>query len=135
MHAVLIVIISCFFVLMSVWLIVAIVQGIYYVIFQRTNKIHLSLFTRCEMQNLYYYLEHKGARVDVALAHTRYNGYYYVVGLKGIYKINFVKFIKVAEEDLQQNELVVVQQLRKESYARALEEQMIINCFCDQYRQ
>ena len=78
------VIITCFFVLMIVFIIVAIIQGIYYIIYQRSNRVHLSFRAYCYMDCSFFSLHYKGKQIDTILIYSKYKCSFYALGLNGI---------------------------------------------------
>lgn len=123
------IILICFFMLMNIWLLVAIIQGLLYAIYQKTDRIYLSTSARCYITGCYFTLEYKGKEIDKAFAYTKQKRYCYVLGLNGIYKIKGNRLETIDVSNLQISEAVIIEQMKKESHARVLKDQALMQLY------
>ena len=123
------IVLICFFALMNIWLLLAIVQGVLYAIYQKTDRIYISAFVRCYITGSYFTLECKGKEIDKVFAYTKHKGYSYVLGLNGIYKIKGTRLEMIDEAKLQIGEVAIIGQMKEESYARAMKDQALLQLY------
>ena len=123
------IVLTCFFVLMNIWLLVAIIQGVLYAIYQKTDRIYLSVSARCYITGCYFTLEYKGKEIDKVFAYTKQKRYSYVLGLNGIYKIKGNRLETIDVSKLQMSEAAIIEQMKKESHARAMKDQALLQLY------
>ena len=129
MKLVLSIVLICFFALMSIWLFVAIVQGVMYIIYQRTDRIYLSRSARCHSKECYFTLEFNGEEIDKVFAYTKINKSYYVLGIDVIYKIKGNRLETVDVSSLQREEASIIKQMKKACYAKVIKDQELLQLF------
>lgn len=127
------VIITCFFVLMIVFIIVAIIQGIYYIIYQRSNRVHLSFRAYCYMDCSFFSLHYKGKQIDTILIYSKYKGSFYALGLNGIYKFGKGKCHVLIESDIEESEALLIEGMKETAKAKLGKYGDLIQAFSNQY--
>lgn len=133
MDSILTIVLVCFWGVLCIWLAVAIVQGIAFVIYQKTDKIYLSISTRCKIEPLSMVLEYKGKKIDTAFAYTHHNGYYYVLGLNGVYKIGRTRMIKIQESDMSTSEKAIVDQMKVDCSTKISKNKGLLQLYLSRY--
>lgn len=95
-------------------MIVAIIQCVFNIIYRKSNRVHLSLFAYCYAESFFCPLFYKGKQIDTALLYSKSKGYFYVIGIKGMYKFGRCKFKELLEGDLTADEKSLINQMKEE---------------------
>lgn len=103
-----------FLAVMIVLMICVIIQGIFYIIYQKTSRVHLSFFAYGFVEGLLFPLFYKGKQIDMALLYSKRKGYIYVLGLNGMYKIGRFKCNTLIETDLTEDEKILINEMKED---------------------
>lgn len=122
-----------FFAVMIVFMIVAIFQGIFYIIYQKTNRAHLSLFAYVSVEGFLFPLFYKGKQIDTAFLYSKRKGYIYVLGLNGMYKIGRFKCNTLLEIDLTEEEKILIKEMKEECKNKIVNFKTLVQSASQQY--
>ena len=103
-----------FFVLLIVLTIIIAVQGIFYIIYQKSSRVHLSLLSYCYVNGFFFSLFYRGKQIDSALLFSKYKGHFYVLGIKGIYKFGRCRIKVLLDDDLTEYEKPLIADMKNE---------------------
>ena len=135
MKELLAVLISCFFLLMCILLVILIIKGIFFIIYQKSDKIHFTLFLSCTVGQSYFTLNYKKRKIDDIFVYGKYKRVYYLVGIDGIYKIKKFRINKIQKNELQEGEKNFVNDMIKERIDKVLNAKELMDSFLYKYNQ
>lgn len=118
-----------FFVLMCLLLTVTIFQGVLYIIYQRTERVHLSRKTYVYARSLYLVLVNQNEEVDIALLYSKHGKMYYIIGLNDIYRVRGKCFQRLSKEELTPYEKELIEEMKSECVKRVREDTAILTSF------
>ena len=130
------VLLTVFFILMSIFLIVAIVDGILYAIHPKSDRI-FSIFVYCNAERPYFTLYYKMKKIDDLFVYGKYKRHYYFVGKDGIYKLKncLIRISKVQEDELQKDEKDFISDMIKERIAKVKDSKDLLESFISKYEK
>lgn len=127
--------ISCFFLLMCFFLVILITKGIFYIIYQKSDKIHFSLFWYCNVEQSYFTLHYKKEKIDDIFVYGKYKGVYYLVGTDGIYKLKKYRINKIQKSELPEEEKNFINNMIKDRIDKILNTKEKLDSFLYKYNK
>lgn len=132
MEQILSVIITAFFVLMVVFVIVVILQGVFYIIYQKSDRRYLSFRTYCYTDSAFFSLYKKGEKVDTILLYSKHNGSFYALGENGFYKFRRGKY-QVMECGFSEDERILFEEMKEAARNKLIQYAEMIQSFSERY--
>lgn len=133
MKELLAVFITCFFLLMCILIVILIIKGIFYIIYQKSDKIHFSLFLYCNIEPLYFTLMYKNKKIDDIFVYGKYKRRRYFVGTDGIYTLKKHRINKIQEYELQDEERSFIYDMIKDRLDKVENTKKVIDSFLNKY--
>lgn len=127
-----------FFAVMINFIIVAIIRSIFYMKYQKSEKIYFSPLVGIKINGISYFLIYKRKEIDTCVIYQKYKGFYYMIGTKGIYKVGKGKIITLDQENIKDFEVSIIETLKRECKKKINEHQELFNCIsatCDDFHK
>ena len=115
-----------FGVVMIVFMIVAIVRAIFYIIYQKSDKIHYSPFTYCELDAFSFSLFYKKKKIDTFIVYYKHKGFYYILGTQNIYKLGKSKLTVLNEDNTSESEKKIINNLKADAKCKISEYNQVL---------
>lgn len=126
-------VIITFGIVMIIFMCIAIISGIFYCIYQKSNKKYFNIFLHFSDEQLYFTLHYKKKKIDDIFVYGKYKGHYYFVGMNGIYKLKKLRINKIQENELQGDENNFIFFMIKERMGMMKNNKDVIDSFISKY--
>lgn len=110
-----------FGIVMIIFMIIAIIRGIFYIIYQKSDKMFISPMTYCRLDAFSLSLIHKRKKIDSFIMYQKHKGYYYILGTKNIYKMGWFKLIVLDENNTNSFEKKIIAEMKKDCREKIVE--------------
>lgn len=109
------IILIIFFLAMIVFLFLGIMQCIYYIKYQKTDKLHISLRVFVIKKNMHMWeLYYENKKIDEVMKFSKVDREYLFLGIGGIYKTDRGKVIAMSRENVTNYDISLMNEMHEE---------------------